>query len=222
MPKQYDDDPLLSPCKCNGSMAYVHTSCITKWQQYTDNTEFMRKCSVCLQPYNGLPYSEEYIPEVEDTRMWAILSRFYLVWILCDFIHFLYHDDHPVIRVTEPYSEYQADAKNRFAYTCILAYVSCIYGLFYYNLVRTVKNKCTYLSYWLCPRAYDDLGYNRTWNPQLLLLITILTYGVTFVTRGPFHALYLYMLPQYYYTHKTILQHMNIEIVARRPLMRAA
>ena len=31
------DDPLLSPCKCSGSMEYVHLKCLQQWRSRTEN-----------------------------------------------------------------------------------------------------------------------------------------------------------------------------------------
>ena len=28
-----DENPLISPCKCNGSMKYIHYKCLKKWQK---------------------------------------------------------------------------------------------------------------------------------------------------------------------------------------------
>jgi len=41
------DDPLKSPCKCKGSMQYVHESCLAKWLQTTNS----RRCRHCHYEY---------------------------------------------------------------------------------------------------------------------------------------------------------------------------
>lgn len=40
-------DPLLSPCRCKGSMGFVHNSCLTKWVQSWD----LKRCEVCQENY---------------------------------------------------------------------------------------------------------------------------------------------------------------------------
>lgn len=35
------DDPLLSPCKCSGSMRYVHLKCLRQWRSRTENKKIM-------------------------------------------------------------------------------------------------------------------------------------------------------------------------------------
>lgn len=38
---------LLTPCRCDGSSAYVHESCLMKWLQMSEK----RKCEICLTPF---------------------------------------------------------------------------------------------------------------------------------------------------------------------------
>lgn len=42
-----DDDPLLMPCLCEGSMKYVHRSCIKKWIENSKGILENPKCEVC-------------------------------------------------------------------------------------------------------------------------------------------------------------------------------
>ena len=42
-------DNLINPCNCNGSIKYVHLSCLQTWIQQHDN---IKKCPVCNQKYN--------------------------------------------------------------------------------------------------------------------------------------------------------------------------
>lgn len=42
-----DDDPLLMPCLCEGSMKYVHRSCIKKWIENSKVILDNPKCEVC-------------------------------------------------------------------------------------------------------------------------------------------------------------------------------
>lgn len=44
--------PLLSPCRCDGSMKYIHRSCILRWatiEGYLDYDKLV--CSLCMTPY---------------------------------------------------------------------------------------------------------------------------------------------------------------------------
>lgn len=203
-------------------MAYVHVSCITTWQDYTNNAEFVRICSVCLHPYTGVPNMEEYIPDVEGTYTWALLSRFYLMWILCDYMYFLYNDIIPIQQTNTAdgprgrYDDYYNAAQNRNVYVYILTCATVAYALLYFKLVRAVQHKWTYISYWFHMRTY-----NGVWNPLMLLLTSIVSYSLMFSVKAPFNAIYFYTLPQYYTVHKAIIDHMNADIAAARILARA-
>ena len=38
-----NDEPLISPCKCSGSMRHVHKSCLSQWMQ----SKMSNKCELC-------------------------------------------------------------------------------------------------------------------------------------------------------------------------------
>ena len=44
-------DNLIWPCKCNGSIKYVHEKCLIKWIETTTNKEYKKKCSMCKDFY---------------------------------------------------------------------------------------------------------------------------------------------------------------------------
>lgn len=44
-------DNLLVPCRCSGSMKYVHYSCLVTWMQETTNEESKIKCEICNVEY---------------------------------------------------------------------------------------------------------------------------------------------------------------------------
>ncbi|KAI9339702.1 hypothetical protein BDR26DRAFT_862147 [Obelidium mucronatum] len=53
-----DNDPaidlgrLISPCKCKGSMKYVHLSCLNEWRKVTANNNSFFKCDQCNYEYH--------------------------------------------------------------------------------------------------------------------------------------------------------------------------
>jgi len=44
------DNPLIRPCKCSGSMKFIHKLCLQKWRMWSA-AEHVRKCPVCKQDY---------------------------------------------------------------------------------------------------------------------------------------------------------------------------
>ncbi|KAI9012742.1 hypothetical protein BC832DRAFT_547898 [Gaertneriomyces semiglobifer] len=51
-----EDEPelgrLLSPCKCNGTMKYVHVECLNEWRRNSRKKESFYQCDQCLYRYN--------------------------------------------------------------------------------------------------------------------------------------------------------------------------
>jgi len=45
------DNPLIRPCKCSGSMKFIHKLCLQKWRMLSPQSEHVHKCSVCKQEY---------------------------------------------------------------------------------------------------------------------------------------------------------------------------
>ncbi len=41
------DDEWLSPCRCNGSMKWVHRSCLGHWRELAPTLEGKRVCPTC-------------------------------------------------------------------------------------------------------------------------------------------------------------------------------
>lgn len=44
-------DDLFSPCKCRGSVKYVHRECLATWVKTTNNPESKKKCMMCHTEY---------------------------------------------------------------------------------------------------------------------------------------------------------------------------
>ena len=42
---------LIHPCKCRGTVKYVHEKCLIQWIETTGNNLFKKKCSICNENY---------------------------------------------------------------------------------------------------------------------------------------------------------------------------
>ena len=51
---QKDLRPLLSPCRCNGTIKYVHTSCLERWRRENINQPSFSQCLICKTNYIGI------------------------------------------------------------------------------------------------------------------------------------------------------------------------
>ena len=69
----HDDDPLIAPCKCDGSQKYVHANCLRRWMahqrleaasQRTDGRAKAATCDVCHAPLSCEGPSDAELLEV--------------------------------------------------------------------------------------------------------------------------------------------------------------
>lgn len=45
------NEPLMNPCRCNGSSRWVHESCLQRWRLTNQNTNAYHRCEICLYEY---------------------------------------------------------------------------------------------------------------------------------------------------------------------------
>ncbi|GET00217.1 RING finger membrane protein [Rhizophagus clarus] len=55
-----EDQPLYHPCKCSGSIRFVHQDCLTEWLRHSKK----KYCEVCKYPFSFTPI---YDPKMPDT-----------------------------------------------------------------------------------------------------------------------------------------------------------
>ena len=156
------DNFLISPCKCIGSIQYVHQQCIKRWRYTTDNPDAMLKCQLCLT-YLIIPmrYELEMIPNIEMNNAWFFLSKPYIfiISIYCFFICLVnfykqqlepdvlsleqlngiaLYNSHDVINI-----DYLV---NLFMLSVLV--VTCMYIAFYRQLLLPLRNVSLYFQYW--------------------------------------------------------------------------
>ena len=72
--KHSESNPLYYPCKCSGSMKFVHETCLDTWLKTSGNT----KCEVCSYQFKFQPVwrnnTPEYLPVSEIVQ--GILKSF--------------------------------------------------------------------------------------------------------------------------------------------------
>lgn len=63
------ENPLISPCKCSGSIKYVHSICINKWLLINrDPSKFT--CSICKELFK-IDIPPKYLEKLPDSNMVA-------------------------------------------------------------------------------------------------------------------------------------------------------
>jgi hypothetical protein len=81
-----DDQNMISPCNCSGSLKYIHRTCLKQWIETSGN---FRTCNVCRTEYNGqiVIKGNSFLQFV--TQGIAFLKRFLLVLVLILIIYLL-------------------------------------------------------------------------------------------------------------------------------------
>lgn len=57
--QEEDDKKLIAPCRCNGTVKYIHEECFKKWIETSKNNT---TCPTC-----GGPYNEEFIVNIDSS-----------------------------------------------------------------------------------------------------------------------------------------------------------
>lgn len=66
--------PLLHPCKCRGSIRYIHQDCLLEWLRHSNKTT--KKCDICNTPYKFEAIYDPNMPQsIPAALLWAKLVR---------------------------------------------------------------------------------------------------------------------------------------------------
>merc|ERR1712118_579026 len=45
------ENPLIAPCRCNGTSKYVHRACLDEWRMQSFDPKAITHCTVCSTPF---------------------------------------------------------------------------------------------------------------------------------------------------------------------------
>jgi len=195
-------NPFLTPCACIGTNRYVHSACLTQWRNLTTVETHKIKCQLCLT-YYVLPRKWPLEPIPNNNLFWeAILSQYVALITIKHYAHLisvLYF--YPMIKyMFLPFSFHQIFQApfSLLSYYTLLMFFTIIYGLYYADLYKKVRNKQKYIKIIL---------------PYVLLHIMALTICALLVNICifPFGGLYIYTLISYRAIHIQTLNRLNAE-----------
>ena len=85
--------PLIAPCLCEGSIKYVHQSCLKKWLIKSKIRPELSRCEICKDKYYIRYYKDKKIDKNAYKRfvLYIFCLIIGMVFILCFFIICLYH-----------------------------------------------------------------------------------------------------------------------------------
>ena len=66
------ENPFIAPCKCTGSMAFVHYLCIEQWRARSRHPDahLGTHCETCKSPYSLPPPTLDYVPPRNEDDAW--------------------------------------------------------------------------------------------------------------------------------------------------------
>ena len=131
---------IIIPCKCKGSIRYVHTKCLAHWME-TNGTD---TCNICLSNYNRILYIKRIknlTHFLRETGAWmyvlcGIISYCFLVCFGIFTIHNNLHPNSSFInikflsyKINEKSSSSQANLNlfTEFCFIILIFLMSCIY-----------------------------------------------------------------------------------------------
>ncbi|ODV58793.1 zf-C3HC4-domain-containing protein, partial [Ascoidea rubescens DSM 1968] len=68
-----DDDPLFYPCKCRGSIKFIHQDCLMEWLNHSKRDPV---CDICHTPYKFRIIYDENMPNFVPIHL--ILKKFFI------------------------------------------------------------------------------------------------------------------------------------------------
>lgn len=179
-------DPLLQPCFCTGSLAFVHNSCLLKWLNICPSRGL--NCTVCLADL-AIEYSYplERIPEVSHFDIQIFYRPFFL--ICCSHALFFFYClcAPPHVATSEGFfTAYKW-------FQVILHYIYFSYGL----KTFAIQNKKLYMMRWLtAPRIAFLFSHGL-----LLWSLPITGYAGGVIEN--------FIITYYYHEHFEILHEIN-------------
>jgi hypothetical protein len=178
---------LLTPCKCQGSIQFIHIKCLLKWQSVAP-IEYIHKCQLCLSYYRNGTFIFETIPN-ERGYIYNFLICPYLTTFTSKYLVFLFSE----ILLQNQFQRFQVIG-------LFQMFLHILYFLFFIQTAQ-VNNIRLYLKHYFRPHRF--LTYTSHF---LAILYSSETENII--------ALYLLdvFLPCYWHYHLRSLEEINHEM----------
>jgi hypothetical protein len=184
-----ENEPLIAPCKCDGSIKYVHETCILAWFEHQPDREI--RCELCIQPYNvTYMYPFEYVFDLYEADYILYISPFFLttaIYIVSNSYRTLY------ITLTKRWIPETYDHYVTLQYTSI-----CIWFAAFFTRAR-IQNWDLYWKHYRCV--------------TYLNFLVIYAFTVGMISSNGFYsaAVANILQPFFFYIHNRIAAQINRE-----------
>ncbi len=189
-------NPLLSPCKCRGSIEWVHRNCLQKWFAVSEGAQI---CQLCRSEFYIPQFMKlEIVPRPADDGAWYFLARPYLPIALVYCLHSHFMIIYPSLYQKIPHE---------YIFMCLQTLFTMFYVGFYFKYIAQLHNGRRYASYWLRTEVFSN---DFVHNPLGLFLFAVFNYAaVPIVGIAPFGGLYMWSLSKFLPVHQAICMDMN-------------
>lgn len=76
-------DPMLRPCKCSGSMAHIHHSCLFESRVNSFHPKSLSQCVLCNTLYRTVDTKGHLKPSEQSRELYVAVAKFIFVRLLC-------------------------------------------------------------------------------------------------------------------------------------------
>ena len=207
------DNPLIKPCKCKGSSAYVHKLCIKMWRRTTTEPLNVTNCQLCLAKFK-LPYLRplESIPDdFVDESMIFLSSPIFSFFVFFSSTYFFIMIFTFVFEYTmnKPHMFFSDKTHAhiyRLGHICSISTFTFLYSNAYTKHINAVNNKKLYFKKWFAI-------YYSPFCPFFQLFFVIWSLFLTIIFPDVvFSFAYICLTPKLFYTHRQLLLDINEEI----------
>lgn len=202
---QTNENPLIQPCNCKGSVINIHLVCLVKWRKFTENPLAKYKCQLCNVNFN---FPTRWLRQhnlLPNSLTWYILQKAWAFIILVQLLHI-----HGVNQLSQQPSEiivlqYYFEDYNTLhsiqLFQYLLLITTSVYLGFYGYLLAHVTEKLIYLRY----------AFVKQFKMVLVFIILTASYIGTYTILFPFSYIYILFLPHVITLHDEILTDMNTD-----------
>lgn len=206
----FENNPLIDPCNCTGSMKFVHVQCMQRWRTNPINDAWMYKCQLCLTDYAiYLRWHKEQMPII--TPLLKILTeRHALLAFILYYLHLTLLSFHPSVfrKNNSPYVDLQNIYFTPISYNIyhtLIVVLSVLYiNTYYYSFWKYVNNKKMYIYLW-----FSCIGDELFQTPLMILFQLVISAFLSYAAVIPFLFMYTYALASMYRIHVQIINHIN-------------
>lgn len=197
-------DPLWTPCKCKGSVKYIHKQCLIEWLKVAPE-QHRYYCQLCLThyvfprlwsretyPYTYLPGERVMIfnPAIIITIVIFLYSMYYIYYININTIQI---DTEYIVSVLSPHQ----------FYLNMLFAVTMLYGIYFIRRFLSVRNKMIYIAYMCIPFTVHQ--------PIVTVISAGLIISFTNILMIPIGLLYIILLSRMLREHEVVIRRMNAD-----------